>query len=67
MTYTQVLIADNMVGETWEHQAALNNRGRLHVFRVGRVRFRADSRKRVSRKELERTGWKLIHVFAREK
>lgn len=60
MTYTQATINARKV-ETWEHQACLNNRGRILVFVAGRKRFRADTRRRTTIAQLRDAGFVKVH------
>jgi hypothetical protein len=67
-TWAQVCgwIGDEVL-ETWECGRALNPRGdRLLVIKIGRTRWRSDTRRRTSVRKLREDGWLRVHACAVE-
>jgi hypothetical protein len=63
MTFTQMLLADDKVRELWQCQRMLNPRPDVYTWHKGRTRYRSDTRKRVTAKQMIADGWKMVHRF----
>jgi hypothetical protein len=49
--------------ETWKDSKFFNPSDPISVVVWGNMRFRTDTRKRTTKKELIKAGWKLDHVL----
>ena len=66
MNFIQCLIANNRI-ETWECQRWYNNRGTVRVIVAGKVRFRMDDERRVTKKAMIEDGYKLTYTLDLER